>query len=254
MGTYSFGKLPAKTRPGVLHLADYLNETQLPTPPDAYDVMPRVYQAVGSTDPSQVVPMDGNDANGDCVMAMIAHYSTIVNALAGKTLIPPSADVLAAYYAQTGGQDTGLIEDDALAYWQNSGFFGEKILARVYIDPTKINHLKLAAWLFGGVCMGFQVQQNCISDFDTGIPWTAGPSTGDGHAVLLTSYTATGVAVATWGAIQPAQNSWLTMLDEAHIVLPAEAQLPNFCPGFAYQQLLADAQALADPEPGQGKG
>ena len=101
--------------------------------------------------------------------------------------------------------------------------------------------------LFGGVYLGFQVQQNCVQEFDAHKPWTPGPLTNDGHAVFAVGYDHSGVTVLTWGNTQQGTWAWWDeCVDEAYAILPPEAQTAGFAPGFDFAQLKADVQAVAD--------
>jgi hypothetical protein len=92
------------------------------------------------------------------------------------------------YYHLTGGPDTGLNELDVLNYWRKNPVTGDKILAYAAIDPKTRTNVELAIQLFGGVYLGFQVQQDCDQEFDARKPWTPGPLTNDGHAVFAVAY------------------------------------------------------------------
>ena len=97
----------------------------------------------------------------------------------------------------TGGIDSGLNELDVLNYWRSNAVSGDKILAYASIDVKNHTHVQQAIQLFNGVYLGFQVQQNCIQEFDARQPWTPGPLTQDGHAVFAVAYDSTGVTVLT---------------------------------------------------------
>jgi len=119
-------------------------------------------------------------------------------------------------------------------------------LAFASIDPKNLTHVQQAIQIFGGVYLGFQVQQNCIQEFDNHQPWTPGPLTNDGHAVYATAYDQNGVTVLTWGNIQKATWAWWNeCVDEAYAILPQEAKNPDFAPGFDIAQLQADLSEVA---------
>jgi hypothetical protein len=146
----------------------------------------------------------------------------------------------------TGGIDSGLNELDVLNYWRQHAAGREKILAFASIDPKNLTHIQQAIQIFGGVYLGFQVQQNCVQEFDNHQPWTPGPLTNDGHAVFATGYDQNEVTVLTWGNIQKATWPWWNeCVDEAYAILPQEAKNPNFAPGFDIAQLQADLGEVA---------
>jgi hypothetical protein len=150
------------------------------------------------------------------------------------------------YTHLTGGPDTGLVEFDVLNYWRKNAVAGDKIQAYVSIDPKNHTHVEQAIEFFGGVYLGFQVQQNCVEEFDAHQPWTPGPLTNEGHAVFAVGYDQSGLTVLTWGNTQKATWAWWDeCVDEAYAILPPEAEKRGFAPGFNYTQLKADLDAVA---------
>ena len=208
--------------------------------------MPAVYKKLKTSDPTKLFPMDGNDTLGDCTIAALAHAVTVYNGLVGKKKIMARQDVVKLYMHLTGGVDSGLNELDVLNYWRTTAADGDKILAFAKIDVKNHANVQQAIHLFGGVYLGFQVQQNAIQEFDAHEPWTPGPLTTDGHAVYATAYDSTGLTVLTWGNTQKATWGWWDeCVDEAYAILPPEAKSPGFAPGFDFAQLQADLSAVA---------
>jgi hypothetical protein len=245
MSAYRFGKHPPKQDYRTLRFKNYLTDKLAP-PPASYDVLPRVYKNLKMSDPTKLFPMDGNDALGDCTIAALAHAVTTYRGLVGKKNIMAKQAVVKLYMHLTGGIDSGLNELDVLSYWRGHAVSGDEILAYVSIDVKNHTHVQQAIQLFGGVYLGFQVQQNCIQEFDARQPWTPGPLTNDGHAVFVVSYDSTGVTVLTWGNTQKATWPWWDeCVDEAYAILPPEAEKPGFAPGFNFAQLKADLAAVA---------
>jgi len=245
MATYRFGKHPPKQDYRTLRFKSYLT-AKLAPPPASYDVLPQVYEKLKVSDPTALFPMDGNDTLGDCTIAGLAHAETVYSGLVGKKKIMGKQNVVKLYMHLTGGIDSGLNELDVLNYWQSNVVSGDKILAYVSIDVKNHTHVQQAIQLFGGVYLGFQVQQNCVQEFDAHQPWTPGPLTQDGHAVFAVSYDSTGVTVLTWGNTQKATWPWWDeCVDEAYAILPPEAEKAGFAPGFNFAQLQADLQAVA---------
>jgi len=247
MGPVRFGKHPPKVDYRTLRLRKYLT-AGLAAPPPSYDVLPRVYSRLGTDDAAALFPMDGNDTLGDCTIAALAHAITTFRGLTGTKHIMTKAAVVKLYMHLTGGVDSGLVEMDVLNYWRKTTVSGDRILAFVSIDVKNHTHIQQAIQLFGGVYLGFQVQENCIEDFHAGKPWTPAPLTQDGHAVFATAYDSTGVTVLTWGGTQKATWGWWDeCVDEAYAVLPPEAKKSDFAPGFDFDQLKADLAAVATP-------
>ncbi len=246
MSQYRFGKHPPKADYRTLRFKSYLAPGLAP-PPSAYNVLTSVvYGKLHTTDPTQLFPMDGNDTLGDCTIAAVAHAATTYRGMVGKKKIMAQQAVVKLYFHLTGGVDSGLNELDVLNYWRQQKVAGDEILAYVSIDPKNHTHIQQAIALFGGVYLGFQVQQNCVQEFDAGQPWTPGPLTTDGHAVFAVGYDQNAVTVLTWGIIQQGTWAWWDeCVDEAYAILPPEAKKPDFAPGFDIAQLQADLNAVA---------
>jgi hypothetical protein len=190
--------------------------------------------------------MDGNDTLGDCTIAALAHADTVFHGLLGKKTILPKQSVVNVYMHLTGGVDSGLNELDVLNYWRQNPVSGDRIVNYVSIDPKNHTHVQQATQLFGGVYLGFQVQQNCVQEFDAHQPWTPGPLTNDGHAVYAVAYDQNGVTVLTWGNTQQATWAWWDeCVDEAYAILPPEAEKAGFAPGFNFSQLQTDLAAVS---------
>jgi hypothetical protein len=246
MNNYRFGKHPPKTDYRTLRLGDYLT-AQLAAPPASYDVLARVYDNLHKSDPTALFPMDGNDTLGDCTIAALGHAITVYRGLIGKTSVPPQQTLVKLYMHLTGGVDSGLNELDVLNYWRQHGVSKEKILAFVSVGTKNQTHIKQAIQIFGGVYLGFQVQANCLQDFNNHVPWTPGPLTQDGHAVYAVGYDSTGLTVLTWGNTQKATWAWWDeCVDEAYAILPQEAESAKFAQGFNFAQLRQDLNAVAN--------
>jgi hypothetical protein len=246
MTIYRFGKHPPKHDYRTLRFKNYLT-TDLAPPPASDNVLTRVYNMLHVNDPKVLFPMDGNDTLGDCTIAALAHAGTTFHGLLGKKKIMSAQSVKKLYWHLTGGVDSGLNELDVLNYWRQHAVSGDEIITYASIDPKNHTHIQQAIHLFGGVYLGFQVQQNCIQEFDARKPWTPGPLTNDGHAVFAVAYDQSGVTVLTWGNTQQGTWAWWDeCVDEAYAILPPEAKKPNFAPGFNIAQLQADLAAVAN--------
>lgn len=246
MNTYRFGKHPAKNDYRTLRFKKYLTD-RLEAPPPSFDVLAQVYKKLPKfADPKILFPIDYNDQYGDCTIAALAHAITTFRGLIGKKNIMGKKSVLKLYLQLTGGIDSGLYALDVLDYWRKHAVAGDEILAYAKVDRKNHTDVEQAIRLFGGVYTGFQVQDNCVEDFDAGRPWTPGPLTNEGHMVCTVSYDATGVSVLTWGNIQKATWDWWSeCVDEVYAILPPEAKTPGFAPGFDFAQLEADLKEVA---------
>jgi len=244
MNAVRFGKHPPKLDYRTLSLKNYFTPALAP-PPASFDVLGTVYGKLRISSAAELFPMDGNDTLGDCTIAAMAHAVTIYRGLVGQKEIMPKGSVVKLYMHLTGGVDSGLNELDVLNYWQSNAVVGDKILAFAKVDPKNHTHVQQAIQLFGGVYLGFQVQQNCVSDFNAHKPWTPGPLTNDGHAVYAASYDTNGVTVLTWGNTQQGTWAWWDeCVDEAYAIIPPEALVKGFS-GFNLAQLKQDLGDVA---------
>lgn len=242
--SYRFGKHPPKVDYRTLRLRDYT--ANLAAPPAAVNTLARVYDKLQTSNPATLFPMDGNDTIGDCTIAALAHAVTTYHGMVGKKDIMTKKAVVKLYYHLTGGVDSGLNELDVLNYWKQHSVARDKILAFASIAPKNHTHIQQAIQIFGGVYLGFQVQENCVQEFDNHQPWTPGPLTNEGHAVFAVAYDQVGVTVLTWGNTQQATWAWWDeCVDEAYAILPPEAKNANFAPGFNIAQLEADLSDVA---------
>jgi hypothetical protein len=208
-------------------------------------VLAQVYDRLKQSDPTELFPMDGNDTLGDCTIAALAHASTVYHGLVGTKSIAKTKPLEKLYLHLTGGVDSGLNELDVLNYWRKNSAASEKILGFVSIDPKNRTHIEHAIQLFGGVYLGFQVQEQAIELFDARKPWLPAKLTKDGHAVYAVAYDKDGVTVLTWGNTQKATWGWWDeCVDEAYAILPAQAKKAQFA-GFDFDQLQADLEEVA---------
>jgi hypothetical protein len=241
-----FGKHPPKRDYRTLRLANYLTP-ELPDPPSAYNALTQVFEKLNTNNIEDLFPMDGNDVAGDCTIAAMAHAITIYGGRVGKRKIMSTRNCLSLYRRLTGGPDSGLNMLDVLGYFQKTGVRGERLLGYAAVDTHNHKQVQQAIHLFGGLDIGFQVPRNCIQQFENGQPWTPGRLTEDGHAVFVMAYNSTELALLTWGKTQRATWDWWDQcVDEAYALLPLEAALPDFAPGFNFSELKADLAALTE--------
>ncbi len=246
MPNYRFGKHPPKIDYRTLRFRTYVTP-KLAAPPAAFNVLTGVYKNLKTNSPTKLFPMDGNDTLGDCTIAALAHSETVYRGMVGQKKIMAKPNVVKLYFHLTGGVDSGLNELDVLNYWRHHAVNGDEILAYVSIDPKNHTHVQQGIQLFGGVYLGFQVQQNCLQEFEAGQPWTPGPLTNDGHAVFAVAYDQDQLTVLTWGKTQQATWAWWDdCVDEAYAILPPEAKNPKFAPGFDLAQLRSDLGDVAN--------
>jgi hypothetical protein len=239
MKKFKTGKLAAKHDPEnrTLKMAKYM--VSVPDPPEAFSNLEIVYNNLKITDPAVLFPLDGNSEYGDCVVAGAAHYLTLEHGRIGQRVIPYENEVIKLYKKLSGCKDAGLIMFDFLKRWRKSPMFDHKIEAFGRVDYKNQKLVKQCIQLFGGVDIGFIVQNDAIKDFESGTPWTPGPSDGGGHCVILAAYDKDYVYVLTWGGIIRATWQWLfDQCDECFAILPPEARELGF--GFDYATLEKD--------------
>jgi hypothetical protein len=228
------GKLPAKFDPKgrTLKMAKYM--VNLPDPPKNY--FPFDLNKV-----AELFPMDANDRLGCCVVAGAAHYMTNAHLRIGQKMIPEEKDVISIYRKLSGCRDKGLVMFDFMKYWRKHPLFGHEIEAFGRVDLHNHKLIKQCIHLFGGIDLGFLVQDNAISDFESDTPWTPGSSTGSGHCVIAAAYDENYYYILTWGGcIRATKEWWDAQCDEAFVILPPEYKEPGFAPGFDNVQLQND--------------
>lgn len=201
------GRKPTRYDDRTLAFASYVNVAALPPIP------PTVLAP-----PLSRWPMYGNDELGDCTAAAAGHMVQAWSKKStGHVFTPKTADVVRFYWetgtppAETGvpggPTDDGRVELNVLNAWRKTGFGGDRISAYVSIKPERVDLVKAAIYLFGGVYTGVALpvtaqQQptlwDVVGDGKTGASqaWSWG-----GHAVPYVGYDAKGVRLVTWGRV-----------------------------------------------------
>jgi hypothetical protein len=240
---YCFGRIPTPTRHRRrnLKLGDYL-APDLPAPPSSSGNLARVYAALGSSDPTVLFPLDGNDVTGNCTIAGLAHWVTIINGFLGRKRIPSLEEINGLYFQLTGGADTGLDLGTVCRYIRANRWLGEDpILAFAEVNVRKPTQFCQALAYFGPLYSGIQVQANAIQDFEARVPWTPGDLTDGGHCIITADYAPDNDTELTWGNTELATPAWRAeCLDEAYVLIPKEAAEPGYIPGFDSDRLLRD--------------
>src|SRR5205085_12683333 len=178
---------------------------------------------------------------GCCTISAAAHAESLWDAYCGRRRIPTTKAVLADYFALTGGADSGLVMLDVCNHWRQVGVTGERILAFAGVDHRRHDLVRQAIYLFGGLYLGFQVQEGAINDFEARRMWTPGALLNEGHAVWAYAYTSDWIAVLTWGSTQRGSWDWFDeCVDEVFAIVPGEAAIPNFAPGLDLAALKTD--------------
>lgn len=240
MTEYRFGKLPPKVDYRTLNFGYYLKD-DIPEPPPEIDQEQRARNNTGQQDVRVLFPMYANDQLGDCTIAGMAHGVTLYHGMVSQLHIPQQSEVVRIYFHLTGGIDSGLYMLDVLKYWRSEGIEDSKIYAYVNVNHNNRTHVKQAIQVFGGLFMGFQCQEKVIQEFNAGVAWRPGKKINFGHAVFVTGYDSEGVEVLTWGATHKGTWSWWhEHVDECYALLPPEAAIKEFTPGFDFARLRKD--------------
>ena len=239
-----FGKLEPKIKYKTLRFRDFAAD--LPAPPPSWDALAMASAKLPGNPPVGILcPMDGNDRLGDCVIAGLAHATTINQGLIGRWDVASEDKVTTLYDLLTNGVDAGCVMLDVLTWWRTNRFMGDNILGFAKIDPKNHVAVKQVISTFGGVYLGFVVQEKALADFSEGKIWTPGTLLNEGHCVYAYAYDDSTVTVATWGAGQPGSWDWVDATwDEAYVLLSPETMHPDFCPGFDFAKFQAALKAV----------
>ncbi len=195
--------LPPVIDPRTIPLRALVKLKLLPPLPDSFDVD---VDLEGVTDNN----MFGNDVHSDCVKAAIAHFILRLEKFEQGIIIPITADeVVADYFRETGGADSGLVFTYAMKDWRNAGIaVGGKtytIDAFTGIDTKDHTQVKYSIYLLRGFIFGMNVYSTDVDQWRKGEKWHLTGSNGTlegGHGVYIKAY-GDGVTCITWATEQP---------------------------------------------------
>lgn len=228
------GKHAVKHDARTLKVSNYLKKEHLPPVPRAYDWTTKFTAPWG---------MMHNDTLCDCTCAGAAHLIECwsLNASGAENMIQDN-DVLNAYIAltgynpQTGANDNGAPEIDALNYWRHNGIAGHKILAYASIDLKDPETIKQNIYLFGGIYIGLLLP-NSINGQDIwdvpseGMTGDGKPDSLGGHCVIVLAYDDEGLTAITWGAAKKMTWAfWKAYCDEAYAIISPDFFKSNIDP------------------------
>jgi hypothetical protein len=218
MSDIKLGKLPPVIDKRTITLRSVLKE--LPPPPDSYNID----EVLGVEDNRVFL----NDQYGDCVKAARAHQTMRFEKFEQGT-IPYISDeeVKVEYFAETGGQDNGLVLLFSLKDWRNDGWIvnGNKynIYAFASVDWKDHTEVKHCIHKLGGINFGMMVYQTDIDQFHTNQIWSLTGNDGElkgGHGVYLYAYDQDGITCMTWGKRQKMTwDFWDKRVDEAYAIV-----------------------------------
>jgi hypothetical protein len=234
------GKLPAQ--PSMMaNLFHYL-KYPLPVPPKSYDYGNRVKN----------YPMAANDQYGDCTIAGVIHMLQLVYAEMGEVFkYPGDQEVIDTYLRLSGGVDSGLVIVNVLKEWMTNGLFGTKIAGWAPVNVHNWDHMKVAAYAFGGLYVGVEMPAEAEQQFEAGQNWHIDENTASpvgGHCVTISGFNSFGADIQTWGAETACtQNWWKTFGSEAYVVIPEIFVEKGHGPlaNFDISKLQADLKDLA---------
>jgi len=220
---YKFGCNPGYIPVGLKDLTWYV-AGDLPRPPVSVAV-PTVPAAADGT----AWGMDGNNTFGDCGVAAVNHVFMAAAAVtqdAGKEEWPSDQDIVDYYLTYTGGQDTGVVLADFLAYVKKTGFFSHIVQGYAPVAVHDIPTLQFVVDAYTAAYTGIKVTQAMQEAFQGKRPWTLpdlfSPVVG-GHCIPLVGYDDSYLYAVTWGAVQPiSYAAWHHISDEAWAVIPGE--------------------------------
>jgi hypothetical protein len=225
MPGYRFGRLPGSIPVG-LHDLTFYAAGRLPKPPAKVDV-PAVADwgmLANGPDPTSAMAPDGV---GDCGPVGVIHGFMAAAADTSEHETFPSADQVVSYYLQyTGGQDTGVVLSDFLAYVHRNGFCGHTVAAYAPVKPHDLATLRFVINAYDYAYTGITVTQGMMDAFDAGQPWTLETLGSDelgGHCIILCGYDSNWLYGISWGkVVRIAYPAWHQMSDEAWALLSGE--------------------------------
>ena len=178
-----------------------------------------------------------NDKAGDCTFATSGHQVQVWTANNGDQIIIPDDEIIkgytdvSKYNPVTGENDNGAAELDVVKYLKNTGIGGHKIFAFTQIEQDRIDLIKAAINLFGGVRLTARLPLSAQGQKI----WTAPKNligrnkrgSWGGHSFLGVDYDETYVYVITWGMVLPVEWGWLTTYGDQHFAVLSMDWLKN---------------------------
>jgi hypothetical protein len=239
------GKLAPRVDVRTLALSRYIDQAQLPDPPETIDLTQHVAEW----------PMYANDRIGDCATAAAAHMIEAWTAAAhGSAVEVTESAVLAAFdrvkIVDPRSGEEGAVELDVLGDWRKRGVGRHRIGGFARVSASDHRLVRSAAWLFGGLYIGLQLplsaQYQETWDWNGVLTGDDRPGSWGGHAVDVVRYGAAGLAIVTWGSLKEMTWSfWDRYCDEAYCILSRDFldgdRAPN---GFDLGALRADLELV----------
>jgi hypothetical protein len=241
-----------------LKFRDYLTKG-LPTPPATFDYSPDASSSIAN--------IYDNDTLGDCVIACLGHEVGVVtgNADGGSPFMFTNQQIINLYSAIGGyvpgnpATDQGCDIQTMLNYWVKNGApsGSNKILGWIAVDPTDMNQVRVALYLFETLIFGIELPDAWVNNMPqaSGFTWdvAGAPDPSNGHCICGVSASPQGIGIATWGmtgtitnaAVQQyagsADGGELYTVITQEMISKATQKAPN---GFDFAALVADFDSL----------
>jgi len=242
-----FGRLPGVVPVGLRDLT-YYSAGPLPAPPPSVAVPPVADWG-----------MDGNDNWGDCGVAALQHgfMGAAADVHQGESF-PSDQQVVDYYLKYTGGEDSGVVLSQFLAYARRAGYYGHTVQAYAPVAVHDVPTLQFAINAYDFAYVGINVTEGMMDAVQGDGPWTwtAADLTGEtvgGHCIILAGYDSEWLYGVTWGStIRIAYPAWHQMSDEAWaLIVGEEVKAGTDGHGLNLAALQADLSQLAKPIPPQ---
>lgn len=224
MPSFKLGRLPGKIPVG-LHDLTYYAAGPLPAPPASVAVPTVPEQSDGTP-----WGMDSNDTLGCCGVAGVNHGLMATAADTKETETFATDKQVASYYmTYTGGQDSGVVLSDFLAYVHKKKFYKHTISAYAPVAVHDVPTLQFCVDAYDFAYTGITVtndMMNAVQGSNGPWEWTAadlGGGAAGGHCIPVIGYDSAWLYAVTWGnIIKIAYPAWHQMAEEAWAVLPGE--------------------------------
>ena len=212
---YKLGRLPGQVPVGLREVPFYA-AGPLPKPP-----------------PSVAAPtvadwgMLGNANFSDCGPCGLEHgFMAAAADTSEREMFPTEQQCVDYYLTYTGGQDSGVVLSQYLAYVRQRGFYGHYVAAYAPVAVHDVPTLQFTVDAYDFAYTGITVTQAMMDAFDAGQPWTTALTQGEplgGHAIPVVGYDDSWLYAVTWGAVQRiAYPAWHQIAEEAWAVLSGE--------------------------------
>jgi hypothetical protein len=264
--TVKFGLKPRIAGLPRLHLSDFITHSKLPPIPASYDFSAKAALPLAD--------IYGNDALGDCAVAMMFHLAAVFTGNAtGQPYHVTLAQIIAAY-SRIGhyvpgdpSTDNGCMMSDVFNDWRTVGLpNGEKILGVISVNEANFADVLAAGFCFENTCFGVGLPDKYVTPFPSGPGYVwglAGPSDpNNGHAFpgvgAIASGPGAGVKIDSWGMLGtftpdaiaayagPSGGGEMYSVITTDIVAKGQAKAPN---GIAWGDLVAAFDAMGGNVP-----